>query len=71
MKIEMERHQLVNLMMACRAADKLSSPDTMKWMKLHDQLMHALREYDSDVEAAANVKVSSRRVYKLEKEVEV
>lgn len=71
MKIEMERHQLINLIMACSAADKLSSPDTMKWMKMHDQLMYALREYDSDIEAAVNAKVSSRRVYKLEKEVEV
>lgn len=71
MKIELERHQLINLIMACTAADQASSPDTKKWKKLHDQLMHALLEYDSDLQAAGNAEVRSRRVYKLEKEVEV
>ena len=69
MKIEMDRYQLINLMMACTAADLASSPDTTKWKKLHDQLMHALLEYDSDLQA--NVRSRSSRVYKLEKEVEV
>lgn len=71
MKIELERHQLISLLLACDAADTLASPDTKKWKKLHVQLMHVLLEYDSDLQAAGNVEVRSRRVYKLEKEVEV
>lgn len=65
MKIELERYQLINLIMACTAADDMSSVGTKKWNKLHDQLMAVLLEYDSDVQAAANVKVSSRKVYKV------
>lgn len=65
MKIELERYQLVNLILACTAANAVSSEGTKKWNKLHDQLNAVLDEYDSDVEAAANVKVNSRRVYKV------
>ena len=65
MKIELERYQLINLIMACTAADNASSPATTKWKKLHDQLMHTLVEYDSDIEAAVNAKISIRRVYKV------
>lgn len=59
MKIELERYQLINLIMACTAADAVSTEGTKKWNKLHDQLMAVLLEYDSDV------KVNSRRVYKV------
>ena len=65
MKIELERYQLINLIMACTAADACSSSGTIKWTKLHDQLMAVLLEYDSDIQAAANVKVNSRRIYKV------
>lgn len=65
MKIELERYQLINLIIACTAADGCSSSGTKKWNKLHDQLMAVLLEYDSDIVAAANVKVNSRRVYKV------
>lgn len=77
MKIEMERHQLISLLLACDAADTCASPDTKKWKKLHVQLMHVLLEYDSDMELLKHVEStgksvgSMRRVYKLEKEVEV
>lgn len=67
MKIELERHQLISLMLACDAADSCSSPDTKKWKKLHVQLMHVLLEYDSDIDSAANAGVRSRKVYKLER----
>lgn len=65
MKIELERYQLTYLIMACTTADAMSSVGTKKWNKLHDQLMAVLLEYDSDVQAAADVKVSSRKVYKV------
>ena len=65
MKIELERYQLINLIMACTAADAVSTEGTKKWNKLHDQLKAVLIEYDSDVDAAANVTVNSRRVYKV------
>lgn len=65
MKIELERHQLINLIIACTAADAMSSVGTKKWNKLHDQLMAVLLEYDSDIQAASNIKVNSRRVYKV------
>lgn len=65
MKIELERHQLISLIMACTAANNMSSEGTKKWNKLHDQLMNVLLEYDSDIEGAANAKVNNRRVYKV------
>ena len=71
MKVEMERHQLINCILACTAADQRASEGTKKWERLHDQLMQVLLDYDNDVEAAVNHKVSANRVYKLDKEVEV
>lgn len=66
MKIELERHHLISLILACSAADSCS-PDIKKWKKVHDQLMHVLLEYDSDIDSAANAGVRSRKVYKLER----
>ena len=71
MKVEMERHQLIGCILACSAANEISSPNTKKWKHLHDQLMQVLLDYDNDIEAAVNHKVSANRIYKLDKEVEV
>ena len=58
MKIELERHELFNLILACTAADNLASEGTKKWKRIHDKLMRILLEYDTEP--------SVKKVYKGE-----
>ena len=48
MKVELSRTDICNLIMACTAADTQSSPDTIKWKRLHDRLKDILNQYDEN-----------------------
>lgn len=48
MKIELERHELISLILACTAADNLASEGTKKWKRIHDKLQRMLLEYDTE-----------------------
>lgn len=48
MKVELSRTDICNLIMSCTAADKLSSSDTFKWKRLHDNLKNILKQYDEN-----------------------
>lgn len=47
MKIEVERIELCDLMLACTAAEMLANDDGQKWTRLHSKLKDILEEYDN------------------------
>lgn len=47
MKIEVDRYELCDLMLACTAAEMLANDDGQKWKRLHDMLKAKLEEYDN------------------------
>lgn len=61
MKVELSRADICNLIMSCAAADELSSPDTLKWKRLHDNLKNILKQYDE--------KPSNKLIYRYDNNV--